>query len=210
MNQIVVRPARAEDAPFLARIALIAARAHIGWGFYDVWFGGTDADHLRRLERAALTKDPWLHHWSMRLVAEADGVPAGSISGFPATAAYFSTFPAAMQEMLTPDEMASFEKNRNATDTCTIAHPEGAWGIELVGVLPEFRGHGIADRLLADVLDIGRTRAHALSSIIFEIDNDPAQRVYERAGFRVVEEKRHPEFERVMRTPGLRRLERKL
>jgi hypothetical protein len=120
MATVAIRHARAEDAPFLARIALIAARAHIGWGFYDVWFGGTDADHLRRLERAALTKDPWLHHWSMRLVAEIDDAPAGSISGFPATAAYFSTFPAAMQEMLTPHEMASFEKNRVAAIACSM------------------------------------------------------------------------------------------
>jgi translation initiation factor 4G len=210
VSGISVRPAQAADAAFIARIALIASRAHIGWGFYDVWFGGTDADHLRRLERAALTKEPWLHHWSMRLVAEIDNAPAGSISGFPATAAYFSTFPAAMQQMLTPEEMAAFEKNRVATDTCTIAHPEGAWGIELVGVLPDFRGRGVADRLLAAVLDRGRAQRHTLSSIIFEIDNDPAQRAYERAGFRVVEERLHPEFERVMRTPGLRRVERAL
>jgi translation initiation factor 4G len=210
VSGVSIRAARADDAPFLARIALIASRAHIGWGFYDVWFGGTDEDHVRRLERAALTKEPWLPHWSMRLVAEVDGVCAGSISGFPATTEYFSTFPGAMAEMLTADEMASFEETRLATDTCTIAHPEGAWGIELVGVLPRFRGRGIADRLLADVLDLGRVQGHTLSSIIFEIDNDPAQRAYERAGFKVVGEKRHPEFERVMRTPGLRRVERTL
>ena len=210
MNQIVLRQARAEDAAFLARIALIASRAHIGWGFYDVWFGGTDDDHLRRLERAALTQERWLHHWSMRLVAEIEGEPAGSISGFPATAECFSTFPAAMRQMLTDDEMASFEKNRIATDTCTIAHPEGAWGIELVGVLPEQRGLGVADKLLAAVLDVGRGNGHTLGSIIFEIDNEPAQRAYERAGFAAVDERRHPEFERVMRTPGLRRVERQL
>jgi ribosomal protein S18 acetylase RimI-like enzyme len=208
--EIAVRSARVNDAPFLARIALIAARAHIGSGFYDVWFGGTDAEHLRRLERAALTKDRWLHHWSMRLVAEDDGAAAGSISGFPASAAYFSMFPAAMQEMLTSAETASFEKNRVATDTCTIAHPEGAWGIELVGVLPEFRGRGVADRMLEAILDRGREQGFTTSSIIFEIDNYPAQRVYERAGFVLIEEKRHPEFERVMRTPGLRRVERAL
>jgi translation initiation factor 4G len=60
------------------------------------------------------------------------------------------------------------------------------------------------------VLDRGRAEGHTLSSIIFEIDNDPAQRAYERAGFSVVEEKRHPDFERMMRTPGLRRVEREI
>jgi ribosomal protein S18 acetylase RimI-like enzyme len=205
-----IRPATESDAPLLARIALIASRAHLGWGFYGVWFGGTDDERLARLERAAKTRARWFHHYSIRLVAEVDGCAAGSIVGFPATVGFYAPFPDAMAETFSVDDMASFAKARPATDTASIAHPEGAWGIELVGVLPEFRGHGVGYALLAHVLEHGRAADYTLASVVLEIGNDAAQRTYERAGLAVVEEKRHPEFERVMRSPGMRRAERSL
>ena len=207
MAAVVIRPATEADVPFLARIALIASRAHVGWGFYDAWFGGTDAEHLARLERAANTRARWFHHWSMRVVAEIDGRAAGSLVGFPATAEFYSAFPDAMTETFSGDDMASFAKARPATDAASIAHPDGAWGIELVGVLPEFRGHGVGDVMLAHVIEQGRVAGHRLASVVFEIGNDAAQRTYERAGMRVVEERRHAEFERVMRSPGMLRAE---
>ncbi len=210
MASLSIRPATEVDAPFLARIALIASRAHFGWGFYDVWFGGSDEAHLRRLARAATTRDRWFHHYAMRTIAEIDGVPAGSLGGFPATAEFYAAFREAMAETFSADDFASFEKARAATDTCAIAHPEGAWGIELVGVLPELRGRGVVDALLTDVLEQGTAAGFTLTSVVFEIGNDAAQRSYERAGFRVVEERRHPDFERVMRSPGMRRADRSL
>jgi RimJ/RimL family protein N-acetyltransferase len=42
------------------------------------------------------------------------------------------------------------------------------------------------------------------------IGNDRAQRAYERAGFRVFGEKRHPDFEAVWGCPGVRALGRAL
>jgi ribosomal protein S18 acetylase RimI-like enzyme len=207
MAAVSIRPATEADARFLARIALIASRAHVGWGFYDVWFGGTDDEHLARLERATTTKAVWLHHYSMRVVADVDGQPAGSIVGYPATGEFHGQYAAAMAETFTPADMASFERTRPATDTASIANPEGSWGIELVGVLPGFRGRGVAGALLAHAVDQGRMAGHKLTSVVFEIGNDAAQRAYERAGFRAVEELRHPEFERVMRSPGMRRAE---
>jgi hypothetical protein len=136
---VTIRPATEADVPFLARIALIASRAHIGWGFYDVWFGGADEEHLARLERAAKTKVVWLHHYSMRAVAEVNGDRAGSIVGYPATGEFHGQYAAAMAETFTAADMASFEKARLATDTASLPNPDGSWGVELVGVLPEFR-----------------------------------------------------------------------
>lgn len=42
------------------------------------------------------------------------------------------------------------------------------------------------------------------------IGNDPAQRAYEKAGFRVTGEKRDPGYESVGGSPGLRALSRDL
>jgi translation initiation factor 4G len=40
------------------------------------------------------------------------------------------------------------------------------------------------------------------------IGNDSAQRAYEKAGYVVVEDKTHPEFEAVYKSPGVRTLRR--
>jgi hypothetical protein len=52
----------------------------------------------------------------------------------------------------------------------------------------------------------GRERGHTQSQIAVLIGNTPAQRAYESAGFRVADEKRHPDFERAIGSPGIRRL----
>ena len=49
-----------------------------------------------------------------------------------------------------------------------------------------------------------------LSDIAVMIGNDPAQRAYEKAGFRVTGEKRDLGFEPVWGSPGLRALSRAL
>ena len=81
---ITVRKARAEDAAFLARISLLASRAHIGWGFYDVMFPGTDEELLRRLMALALTDMHPYHHHSHRLVSEVNGTSGASLACYTA------------------------------------------------------------------------------------------------------------------------------
>jgi ribosomal protein S18 acetylase RimI-like enzyme len=51
-----------------------------------------------------------------------------------------------------------------------------------IALLPEFRGRGIGTQLLRDLLEAGRTSGCSVS-IHVERDN-PAQRLYERLGFR--------------------------
>jgi ribosomal protein S18 acetylase RimI-like enzyme len=66
---------------------------------------------------------------------------------------------------------------------------------------PAFRGRGIGGMLL----DYGEAEARAAGvprmSLVTDITN-PAQHLYERHGFRIVETKRDAEFERWWRTPG--------
>jgi translation initiation factor 4G len=93
---------------------------------------------------------------------------------------------------------------------CTLEHLPGAWIVENVATLPELRRRGLADLLLAEILEKGRTAGASVAEIGVFIGNDPAQRAYEKAGFVVVDEKRHPEFEDVYKSPGIRLLRRSL
>ncbi|HZC44953.1 MAG TPA: hypothetical protein VE243_00675, partial [Candidatus Acidoferrum sp.] len=55
-------------------------------------------------------------------------------------------------------------------------------------------------------LEIDRRKGRKVGQISVLIGNDPAQKAYEKAGFKVADEKRHPEFQRAVGEPGMRRL----
>ena len=69
---------------------------------------------------------------------------------------------------------------------------------------------GVISRLLEAVLGKGRQQGFKLAQVSFYIGNTPAQRAYEKAGFKVVDEKRHPDFETLIGCPGITRLLREL
>ncbi len=75
---------------------------------------------------------------------------------------------------------------------------------------PEFRRRGLIDALVKEILERGRARGATVADIGVLIGNDRAQRAYEKAGFVVVGEKRHAEFEAAYGCPGVRALTRKI
>ncbi|HEU5320853.1 MAG TPA: GNAT family N-acetyltransferase, partial [Methylomirabilota bacterium] len=89
-------------------------------------------------------------------------------------------------------------------------HPPGAWIVENVATLPEFRRRGLVDRLMERMLERGRQRGASVADISVFIGNDPAQRAYEKHGFAAAAEKLDAGFESVYRTPGTRTLRRAL
>jgi ribosomal protein S18 acetylase RimI-like enzyme len=70
-----------------------------------------------------------------------------------------------------------------------------------IDVLPALRGRGIGSQLLAYAESQARERVFSRMSLVTWIGN-PAQRLYERQGFRVVDERRSAAFERVAGFPG--------
>jgi translation initiation factor 4G len=77
-----------------------------------------------------------------------------------------------------------------------------------VATIPEFRRRGLVDSLMGEILDAGRIRGHRVAQLTILIGNVPAQRAYEKAGFRVLDEKRHPAFEAALGAPGFMRMVR--
>ena len=70
------------------------------------------------------------------------------------------------------------------------------------------RRRGIAVLLLEHILERGRKRGFRLAQLTTLLGIAAATRAYEKTGFKVAEEKRHPEFERLIGAPGLVRYER--
>lgn len=204
--------ARSAHVPFIAWVTLTAFRSHLERGFWDIQIDGSEGETLRFLEALVATR---AQHWvslSSFIVAEIDGSPAAALSG------YFErevSLRDGMEEAnravgrSAEEAMAGWQRARSI-GLCAPRHGEGAWIVENVATRPEFRRQGLVDRLTARILDIGRQQGATTAEVAVFIGNDPAQRAYEKAGFVVVDERCHPEFEAVYKTPGIRLLRRSI
>lgn len=210
-----IRPATEEDASFIAWVEVAAARSHLPRGFLDLAFPGEDQPRLDLIERVCRTTVLSMCHWSGFLVAEVDGQPAAALSGYEPTKRGTDTFAAAMYEGLgsagwkTEEVDAAFGR-MGPFLACAPESPDDAWVVEWVATRPEFRGRGLVANLLREILPRGRDLGYRRSQISLLLENHPAQRAYESAGFTVADEKRHPEFERAFGSPGILRMLRDL
>jgi ribosomal protein S18 acetylase RimI-like enzyme len=211
----MIRGARPDDAPFLARTDLIASRGHVDFGIFDLAFPDSEELRLRYLELMAVSERRSFHHYSRFLVAEVDGTPAAALCGYTENKAIWQAMEEARKEVLpglgigAGDWEVARERMAPAL-TCPYPPAAGAWSVEWVGCLPEYRRRGLVNALLEAILDEGRRTGHTLAEIAVLIGNEPAQGAYEKAGFVAYEDIRHPDFERVMRGPGMRKLRRML
>lgn len=210
--EIEIRPAVEADVPLLAWVQQEAARSHLPLGFWDLAFPGPEEERLRIVGRVAKAKAKSFCHWSGFLVADVDGRAAAALSGYtkPSEAAgraYFEAVGGALDaEAWNSEQREAMGARITPFLTCIPETKEDAWVIEWVATRPEYRGKGLVRSLLHAILERGRERGHTELQIGVLIGNTPAQRLYESVGFRVVEEKRHPDFERALGCPGLRRM----
>jgi len=215
MTEFRIRPARPQDASFLAWVMLAAGRSHLQKGIWDIIIGRPEAECLTFLEHLSVTEERHMCHHSIFLVAEIEGRAAAALSGYDPVNLGEETvtpqMPVVMEKMgLTQEDMASGQQGLEAFMTCHIDPYEGAWIVESVAAFPEFRRQGAISLLLERILEEGRRRGFGLAQVGSYIDNTPAQRAYEKAGFHLLDEKRHPDFEREIGCPGMARFLRPL
>jgi ribosomal protein S18 acetylase RimI-like enzyme len=145
------------------------------------------------------------------IVAEVNGQKAGALSGYDPKVLGMRAFTQALPEVIqklgwTANDQKAAQERYLPFMTRTPDNAEGAWVIESVAVLPEYRKKGIVNMLLASAIDRGRKNGFKLAQIGVIIDNKPARRAYEKKGFKFDKEKRHPSFEEVYGSPGIARL----
>lgn len=210
----VIRPAKTGDADFLAWAILSAARGHLDRGWFDIVLAGKETTSLDFVRRLTLTPTRSWWHYSRFLVAEMDGIPAATLCAFRASDAY----PLSRQALIevarelgwSDAEQQEMWRRGGHIFTCTFDTSDDAWAVENVATLPEYRRRGLTNALIELSLAEARLSGARQAQITFPIGSDAAERAYAQAGFRVKDEKRHPDFEAVTGAPGLRRLVRDL
>jgi len=209
-----IRPAQPEDASFLAWVILISGRAHVQQGIWEVILGGTEQECLTFLQLLTITQTPHLFHHSCFLIAEVGGHPVAGLGGYDPKPLGYPTLRKATKEVVykigfsgpDPEAMKRFQ----GVLSCIPEDVEGAWVVDSVATVPEFRRQGITSKLLEKMLERGRSQGFRRAQINIYIGNIPAQRLYEKHGFRIMDEKRHPDFEKEIGSPGMARLLRDL
>ena len=212
-----IRPARADDVPFMAEVRLMAERSHVQRGPSDLYIDGSEADVLAYLEAVADADTPNPFQYRTHLIAEVDGELAAALCGFcfEDYEADPAKIEAAMQAIAAKCNLTQeqHEAGYRRVESWGLVHPvntPGAWIIECVAAVPAHRRQGLIARLLAEVLAMGKQRGATTAEVTVYIGNDAAQRAYEGAGFEVVSEQRHPDFEAVFGFPGMRLLRRSI
>jgi translation initiation factor 4G len=213
MLALAIRSARPDDAAFLAEAMLAASRGHLPRGWYDIALMAPENRCLEFLARLAVTEAAsWWHH-SHFLIATIDGECAAALAAFRAGDAYplsgTALAEAAADLGLSADEQAVIWERGSYLFLCALGEDD-CWAIENVYTVPRHRKRGLSAGLLERAVAEGRARGFGQAQITSFIGNDAAERVYRAAGFEPVEEKRHPGFEAVAGTPGMRRLVRPL
>ena len=110
----------------------------------------------------------------------------------------------------TQDEIAAGIQRAGSIFGVLPDHLPNVWIVEHVATRPEFRRRGLVERLMGAILERGRERGATIADIGVYINNDPAQRAYEKCDFAVIDEKRSAAFEAAYGSPGVRALRREI
>jgi len=204
-----------DDAAFLSWVILTAGRAHVKRGIWEVILGESEPACLDFLERLTVTGKSHLFHHTCYLIAEVDGRPVAGLGGYDPRVLGYAALRQAVQEVLKEKGDVGLQEeamNRRAARvlSCIPDDVQGAWIIDSVATLPNFRRKGIVSGLLEEIMEKGRRLGFRCAQINLYIGNTPAQHAYEKHGFRILDEKRDPEFEAEIGSPGMIRMVRTL
>jgi translation initiation factor 4G len=207
VTDVRIVEATKEHIPFIAWVVNAATRSHMPRGMWDFVFDDDEAAIQRYLEVFAETEQLHWGHYSIFLVAEVDGTPAAALCGFFENEFGVASMIAGGREAdqkigRTPEQFAAGWERAKSIANIGRPHEPGAWVLEHVACKPEFRRRGLVEQLISAMLQRGRDRGAKTADIGVFIGNDPAQRLYEKCGFEVVDEARNAEFEAAYGSPG--------
>jgi ribosomal protein S18 acetylase RimI-like enzyme len=144
-------------------------------------------------------------------ILEIGGIPAAAVAAYAAAEVPGDTLRRATE--IVDREIGSTQQEVEAgwqiAELLGRAHLEfatDAWALDNLATLPEWRRRGFSRQLMEKVLALGRARGSVRAELTILIGNTAAHRAYERLGFRVVEEKRDIEHERLLGSPGTARM----
>ena len=178
--------------------------------------GADEAECLDYLRRLAIAEPRSLYHWSSYVVAEINGEHAAALCGFEPRDGGWAIAGEAIsnvqRDLGWTDAQAAASYQRVAPVWAACMPPDAGADIvvENVATRPAYRRRGLADILLDVITRDAIRRGCRLAQVTTYIGNDAARSAYEKAGFKVRDEKRCTDLEKLLGVPGFVRLTREL
>ena len=167
---ITIRPATASDAPIIASALAMA----LGEASMRMYCGENYREVLKELARMEHTQ----YSYCNALVADVNGHPAGAIVGYDG---------ARLHELRKPTLALIQERTGQRFEGVEDETSSGEYYLDSLGVLPEYRNHGIGRRLLTALRDKAFAEGHEKAGLLVDKENPDAERLYLSLGFQRVE-----------------------
>ena len=168
------RKATREDAEKIAEFIAMAE------GEMLVYFFKTDDPNIHRNGLLSFILSPTLNRYSldMNIVAEENGVVAGSVTAFPAD----------RQPELDIPLIERLKQSGVTVEKLFLEGAPGTYYLSTMGVNPDFRGRGIGTMLMEAAEEEGRNLGFEKTSLLVSKDKDRARHLYERRGYEIVDD----------------------
>ena len=168
----MTRRARKEEAAQIAELFMLA------WPVEDILeSSGLTYEQLHESMSAIAASEETIYSYENTLVTEIDGKVVGAMCAYDG--ADYQRLKQPIVDALGPD--CGFAKMKETE--------AGEFYLDSVGVLPEYRGRGIASRIIEAQCERAATLGHKVAGLIVDIDKPQVEALYSRLGFTYLNDK---------------------
>lgn len=163
---MIIRQARKDEAARIAQLFMLA------WPAEEMAASnGITMEQMLESVTAFAAAPDTIYSWRNTFVAEVYGTVAGAMCGYDG--ADYQILKQPIVNILGKDSAFAELQETEA----------GEYYIDSVGVLPEYRGRGIASRLFKAHFAHAAALGHKTAGLIVDVDKPEAEALYERLGF---------------------------
>ena len=168
----MIRRARKEEAAQIAELFMLA------WPVEEILeSNGLTKEQLHESMTAIAAAEETIYSYENTIVAEVDGKVVGAICAYDG--ADYQILKQPIVDVLGADSGFAQLKETEA----------GEFYLDSVGVLSEYRGRGIASRLIDAQCKRATLQGHKVAGLIVDIDKPQAEALYARLGFVYLDDK---------------------
>ena len=169
---VMIRKADKEEASQIAELFMLA------WPVEEILdSNGITYQQLVDSMTEIAASDHTIYSYENTFVAEVDGKIVGAMCAYDG--ADYQRLKQPVVDMLGPDSGFAQLKETEA----------GEFYLDSVGVLEEYRGRGIASKLIAAQIERARCLGHKTVGLIVDVDKPKAEALYARLGFKHLDNK---------------------
>ena len=169
---VIIRQALKEEASQITELFLMA------WPVDEI-IESNGLTHEQLYESITLiaANEETIYSYENTIVAEADGKVVGAMCAYDG-ADYMRLKQPIVNELGADSGFAQLKETK-----------AGEFYLDSVGVLPEYRGRGIASSLFEAQCERAASLGHKVAGLIVDVDKPQAEALYARLGFRYLDDK---------------------